>query len=452
MRILIVTLFVSLFFADISLARNRFRFDDKDTREDSWPQGFQFDDEGEIAEQIPPHHPQFDSADAESRPGRPSHHHPHLPDSRPEFDEDSQPFEPQPHHRPRFDEENKSDESQRPRSPHPPGPPPPGPHPCPPFPPGPHPGPPGPHPGPPGPHPGPPGPHPGPPGPHPGPPGPHPGPPGPHPGPHPGPPGPHPGPPGPHPGPPGPHPGPPGPHPGPPGPHPGPPGPYPGPRPRPEPPSRRRHCPRPCPPPRPFRFLRDLNQGNLTIYLHIRFNTTMTKAQTKSAIEDWLKTVSKEAQTDYAIWQGNLTQWKLEFDDRVKANLSIAATQLYNEIQSIVEDEDLTPPETCHEIADTVLNSTIRSWTNLDHAIHKAMCNCRPRKEREEESREMQPMLDHTQEATHEPAMIPVGLSTCELFMGPPNEFEPEFENRSKMFHEGFSQEHDFADVSRDDE
>lgn len=61
--------------------------------------------------------------------------------------------------------------------------------------------------------------------------------------------------------------------------------------------------------------------------------------------------------------------------------------------QTIVEDEDLTHPETCREIDDMVLNSTIRTWTELDHATHKAMCNCHPGNESEEESREMRPML-----------------------------------------------------------
>lgn len=48
--------------------------------------------------------------------------------------------------------------------------------------------------------------------------------------------------------------------------------------------------------------------------------------------------------------------------------------------------------------------------------------------------------------------MIPIGLSPCELFVEPSIELEPEFENRPKLFHEGHSQEHDFGDVSRNDE
>jgi len=115
----------------------------------------------------------------------------------------------------------------------------------------------------------------------------------------------------------------------------------------------------------PPQFIQDLNDGNRTVFFSIKSNTTLTKGQIVSAIQNWLQGLPENVQNDYTSWQSNITNIKNQFISNIKANLSADGAALFDQIQSIVDDQTITYPETCEQILAAINSSSANASAEL---------------------------------------------------------------------------------------
>lgn len=101
-------------------------------------------------------------------------------------------------------------------------------------------------------------------------------------------------------------------------------------------------------------FLNDLDDSQRAEFFAMKLNTTLTKGQIVSAVNNWLQSLPANAQSDYAAWQANVTQWKTDMINKIKSGVSADAQALITRIQGIMEDQSLTYKDTCHEVLDAV--------------------------------------------------------------------------------------------------
>ncbi|KAI1716636.1 hypothetical protein Ddc_10429 [Ditylenchus destructor] len=105
-------------------------------------------------------------------------------------------------------------------------------------------------------------------------------------------------------------------------------------------------------------FLNDLDKTQRAEFFSIKLNTTLTKGQIVSAVNNWLQSLPANTQSDYATWQANVTQWKTDMINKLKSNLSSDAQALIEKIQGIMEDQGNTYKDTCHEVLQAVNETT----------------------------------------------------------------------------------------------
>ncbi|KAI1714440.1 hypothetical protein DdX_08535 [Ditylenchus destructor] len=119
----------------------------------------------------------------------------------------------------------------------------------------------------------------------------------------------------------------------------------------------------------PPQFIQDLDEGNRTVYFSIKFNNSLTKGQIVSAIQNWLQAMPPNVQTDYAKWQANITQMKDDFVNKLKANLTSDGSELFDKIQSAVDDQSINYTETCQQILNAINGSSQAAQEDLLSAV-----------------------------------------------------------------------------------
>ncbi|KAI1716635.1 hypothetical protein Ddc_10428 [Ditylenchus destructor] len=119
----------------------------------------------------------------------------------------------------------------------------------------------------------------------------------------------------------------------------------------------------------PPQFIQDLDDGNRTVYFSIKFNNSLSKGQIVSAIQNWLQAMPPNVQTDYASWQANITQMKDDFVNKLKANLTNDGSELFDKIQSAVDDQSINYTETCQQILHVINDSSQAAQEDLLSAV-----------------------------------------------------------------------------------
>ncbi|KAI1714447.1 hypothetical protein DdX_08542 [Ditylenchus destructor] len=116
----------------------------------------------------------------------------------------------------------------------------------------------------------------------------------------------------------------------------------------------------------PLSFLRNVSSEARREFFNITMNMNLTKAQKQSELQQWAQEQSSAVQEGF----NNFTQFRQEkmqeFAQKMSANLTGDALTLFNQIQAIIQNQDLTPVQECQQIQ----NATATASTEAKQALH----------------------------------------------------------------------------------
>uniref|UniRef100_A0A915D062 SXP/RAL-2 family protein Ani s 5-like cation-binding domain-containing protein n=1 Tax=Ditylenchus dipsaci TaxID=166011 RepID=A0A915D062_9BILA len=116
-------------------------------------------------------------------------------------------------------------------------------------------------------------------------------------------------------------------------------------------------------------FFESMDNTSKALFFSIKKNTTLSKGQMVSAIQNFIQSQPQQIQNQYNEWLSNVTTWKNEMIAKIKSNLTGEPLALANQIISYMEDQSITNPETCKLIMGALKNVSHNVTAEVRQAV-----------------------------------------------------------------------------------